>query len=160
MFDELGLSFLPGANGPRSEAGPGGGRLEDVLRILSFRLPKVLGAKAIAPGELLNSPGGSALPSGGGSGGDPIADIISRTVLQNLPGSGGGAANPAGSFAPGMPGGGSAPPMPAPKPRIIPIEDPPFGGGGQRDTPERPFSGELEDIDAQLQPGRRRPRFI
>lgn len=164
MFDELGVSFLPSAdNGPRGgEGGPGGGRLEDVLRILSFRLPKVLGARAIAPADLLNSPGGDASPTGGGrQGGDPLADLIARSVLQNIPqagiGGGGGAANPAGSFAPPvMPGGGGQPGPQAPppsnyKPRIIPIEDPP--AMAERG---RPFNREMDDIEGQLFPGRKR----
>jgi hypothetical protein len=133
-FDQLGLSFLPSgdANGQRSDAGPSaGGRLEDVLRILSLRLPKVLGAHAIAPGELLNSPGGAPIPSGGGHGGDPIADTIAKHILDGIPPPGAG--NPAGSFTPGIPGGTAGPgpgvpPPPPPatyKPRIIP-QDPAF----------------------------------
>jgi hypothetical protein len=160
MLDQLGLSFLPGANGPsRNEAGPAGGRLEDIVRILSLRLPKVLGARAIAPEALLTSPGGSALPSGGGTGGDPIADMIAQSVLQNMPSAGAvGTANPAGSFAPGIFGGaeGGPPPSP-PKPRIIPIEEPPVGGTAGPD-PNRTFENAMENLETQL--GRRgtRPR--
>ena len=138
MLDQLGLSFLPTGNASArgGEAGPAGGRLEDVLRILSLRMPKFAGAGAIAPDALLNSPGGAGLPSGGGTGGDPLADAIARTVLGNLPGGGTtpgapGAADPTGSFGPGMPPPGGT----QPKPRIIPIEDPPPGRGGTANDP-------------------------
>lgn len=172
LTDNIGVSFLPSTSNYEATTQPRNARLEDIFRILSLRLPKFLGARPIAPGELLTSPGGAALPSGGGRGGDPIADTIARHVLDNLPGSGGGApggaANPAGSFAPvmggGFPGGGggggdasdpagssSGPSVPyipqaPPKPRIH-VQGPTGGEG---------FTDNFDDLGNQLRRGQRR----
>ena len=60
----FGVSFMPGAdaqNGQgRTGSGPGAPRnpVQEAIQVLSLRMPKVFGARAIAPAPLLTSPGG------------------------------------------------------------------------------------------------------
>jgi hypothetical protein len=72
-FPDFGISFSPlqppasggpngGANGARG--GPPGSPVQEAIRILSLRIPRVVGASALAPMGLLNALGGSALGSG------------------------------------------------------------------------------------------------
>lgn len=53
-IENLGISFLPRGGAP-DLTGPTGARLEDILRVLSFRLPRILGARPIAPQQLLQA---------------------------------------------------------------------------------------------------------
>ena len=76
----IGIQFLPGAqgeNGPTSPRG-GGDPIQEAVRILSLRLPRVVGAQAIAPQALLTSPGGAANPFI-----DTLVDMILRRVMPN-----------------------------------------------------------------------------
>ena len=127
-----GVSFLPGQgqNGP--EARQGGQRqnqVQEAIKILSLRLPKVFGAQSLAPGQLLTAPGGMGQP---GARGNVTAQAFAQ--LAGLPPS---------MAAPGGPGGPS--PLPGPAP---------WGGGGSATTEgwlqrerdlNRPFPSPIRD---------------
>lgn len=170
-YNELGQSFLP--RGGQDSSGPGGNRLEDILQVFSFRLPRILGAKPIAPAQLLNAQGGN----------DPLASAIVNSVLSNVlkgaPSTMNAAAAPdAGSPSPlsqlmapmvgpgqsfstpggGVPGQGGgmetlraptprihAIPSPEPPPLVTPERDAPINGPGSGD-----LNGEFDDIMGQL----------
>jgi hypothetical protein len=72
-YDDLGQSFLPRGRSGR-DSGPGSNRLEDILQVHNFRLPRILGARPIAPSELLTAQGGN----------DPLGRAIASGVLSNL----------------------------------------------------------------------------
>ena len=78
MIDNLGISFSP-LNNPTLTGGQGQGAgqpgsvpLADAIRMLSLRIPRVVGARGIAPQMLLNAPGLAGAP----------ADIM--TLLKQL----------------------------------------------------------------------------
>jgi hypothetical protein len=150
MLDELGLSFLP-QGGQGGATGPGGNRLEDILQVLSFRLPRVLGARPIAPAQLLNAQGGG--------GGDPLAGAVVQNVLKSiLGGAPGGQGMDAGAPS-GMErflaAGGGAPSQG--KPRVIPIQNPPVDDPPQDRTsiaaPRSNFDSDYNNVDQQLRRG-------
>jgi hypothetical protein len=148
---DYGVSFAPTRDnammGPRNAQLTG---VPEATQVISLRLPRVVGARAIAPGALLNAAGG------GGS--DLLGSALLQTLLRTLggvpgmPGSlpGGTAGpNPSEEKAPNpFPGppkewtptepGSPVDPSPAPstpKPRVVPEEDPtegryPGAGGG------------------------------
>jgi hypothetical protein len=149
-FDELGLSFLPRYdNGDRS--GPTGGRLEDIIRILSLRLPRVLGARPVAPQALLTSSGADPLGSG-------IARGVVDSVLRGSPSvhNDPGAPSPLSTYlspiygpsAPSSPGQ-----IPAPGPPRINTSEPPADDPG---ADRQPFERAYDDVGDQLRRGARR----
>lgn len=74
--DELGLSFAPTASaGERMRLGDRQGGLQQAVKLLSLRMPRVVGARAIAPQALLQSPGAM--------GGPPINAVIA-SVLRSV----------------------------------------------------------------------------
>jgi len=98
-----GVSFQPGTNGEHGQqngqgngARPSAGGVQEAIKILSLRLPKVVGAQAAVPMPLLTSQG---------SGGNPMVDSIVSQVMSRVPG-----AQP--SF--------SAPPQPFQPPAAMP----------------------------------------
>ncbi len=117
----MGVSFVPGGQGDpqnRSQQGEASGAapLQQAIQMLSLRLPRVVGANAMAPGQLLNAPGGM-----GGSG-NPLLEALLR-----LAGMAGGGGMPSGmpNQAPSPMAFGSAP-----MPRFNP------GGEDQRVGPQ------------------------
>lgn len=115
----IGITFLPSEE--NAAQGPKRGNLEGDLgqafKILSLRLPRVQGAKAIAPPELLNAPGASGLAAPGAPGApaggfNPLSTIF-ETLLKSM--AGGGGMSPQSNTSIGLPT------APAP-PRIIPGE--------------------------------------
>lgn len=95
-----GVSFQPGADygqRPNGEGRPSGGSgVQEAIRILSLRLPRVVGAQSVAPMPLLTSMG---------SGGDPRIDrLIDQVMSRMLP-------PQSGSPAPVMPGASGMPGM-------------------------------------------------
>lgn len=93
-----GVNFQPGlqdSNDPRmqGERRPGGSSqgVQDAIKVLSLRLPKVVGAQAVAPSALLNAPGAA---------GNPHIDSIVENVLRK--------------FFPGGRSGAQAPMVPTP----------------------------------------------
>ena len=75
----IGVNFQPGANGENGENGNGrpssGSGVQEAIRILSLRLPRVMGAQGVAPMPLLTSQG---------SGGNPRVDSIVNQVLSRV----------------------------------------------------------------------------
>lgn len=126
MADPIGISFLPSTQ--NQAVGPQQGQMEGDLasafKILSLRLPRVLGAQSIAPSSLLNGQG-----SGGMMGGfNPYSAVFD--ALLKAAGLSGGSAGAPGMVAGGMPsapaprvgadssGRIGAPPPPAPPERL------------------------------------------
>lgn len=57
----IGVSFLEGLSGggdPREDVNGHAAQVQRAIQLLNLRLPRVAGANAIAPGALLNAPGG------------------------------------------------------------------------------------------------------
>jgi hypothetical protein len=74
MADDFGLSFSPlqppafggpGSNGNNALGNNGPSPVQEAIRILSLRIPRVVGAGALAPLGLLNSLGASGLGTAG-----------------------------------------------------------------------------------------------
>lgn len=79
-----GLSFQPGAqqNGTGGDREQAAGRttpVQQAIRLLSLRLPSVLGARAIAPQALLGSQGSAGLATGGMS----LDEFLRRLMAQS-----------------------------------------------------------------------------
>lgn len=139
-----GVNFQPGSyqngeNGQNGQARPGGSGVQEAIRILSLRLPKVVGAQAISPMALLTSQG-----SGGNRVDSVVNQVLSRLMPEQRP-------QAMGGFTPQVVGdrGGQSSPMPMPNargpempyvpppmsaPRVSPIER----GGGMPSTPSTP----------------------
>jgi hypothetical protein len=135
--DGYGVSFAPTTEQSLAAGRQGGIEgVPEAIRVLSLRMPRVWGARSIAPQQLLNA--------GGAHGQDPVTAVVA-TLAQAL--AGGGQSVPSTSIAPpagaqgggmGGPeltgaGGGFAPPqmdpgpmLPGPSsykpPRIVPFE--------------------------------------
>lgn len=66
MANSFGVSFLPGSGEQDQTQRPGGvsprNPVQEAVQILSLRLPKMFGARSIAPAPLLTSPGGMGAP--------------------------------------------------------------------------------------------------
>lgn len=124
-----GVNFQPGAqsygqqDGQRRPSGGGSQQgVQEAIKVLSLRLPKVVGARSVAPAPLLNSEG---------SGGSPHVDSIVESVLSRMFGSQRGAAPSAPMMDPSAAGGGQSPSTP--DYRTIAADA--FGGGGQTSPP-------------------------
>lgn len=105
----IGITFLP--SDENQALGPQRGQMEGDLgqafKILSLRLPRIQGAHAIAPPDLLNAPGASGQPGGM----NPQAAIFDA-LLKAMQGQGGGGMGPMATTPIGIPQ------APAP-PRVI-----------------------------------------
>jgi hypothetical protein len=103
-----GLAFQPGAeqngNNGNGEKRASAAPVQEAVRLLSLRLPSVVGARALAPQTLLQSPGSAGLTGPGGMSVDAMIEWLRRQIQQS------GAAVPAqasGIFdAPSEGGGG------------------------------------------------------
>jgi hypothetical protein len=126
-FSDMGVSFVPGAQGPGSPqgGGPAGAApaspLQSAIQMLSLRLPRVAGPGAIAPGQLMNGPGGAGLPQGQMSLDQLLAHLFGPAGGPMGAPAGPGMAAPTGAPGPhvipgqgGMPGGPTPAPMPGP----------------------------------------------
>lgn len=116
----FGVTFVPGQGEQNGQNGPGrpGGvnPVQSAIQMLSLRLPRLGGAQGLAPGPLLQAPGGGGMP-GGGLGGGVAANPLLQALLH-LAGLFGGQGG--GLGAPALPMGGVT--GGAPLPRIIPGE--------------------------------------
>lgn len=77
MFEGLGVSFAPTAENATDANRQG--QLEGLpaaIKILSLRLPRFLGARGIAPEELLRGQGGGGM--------DPFASSVMQSLLNSL----------------------------------------------------------------------------
>jgi len=100
-----GVSFQPGMQaqqpGQRGSGSPASNPVQEAIKVLSLRLPKVVGARGIAPTPLLTSEG-----SGGNSRVDSVVNQVLARMFGDDPGA---AAAPSPSFgsepsqAPSMP---------------------------------------------------------
>jgi hypothetical protein len=139
----IGVTFMPSednqAMGPRNYAanGPAGGDLADAFKILSLRLPTVLGASALSSKRLLTSPGAAGV----GGGFNPSAAVFDA-LLRAMTG------NPA-MASPQADGGGfgasgtsnQGPTLGVPPTDLASLFGmPPNGGGGSMNS-SSPFGG-------------------
>lgn len=118
-MNEYGVSFAPTRD--NAALGPRQGQLTGVpqaVQVLSLALPRVVGARPVAPPDLLTAKGGEGI--------DPIASAILQTMLRTMRGQ-----PPLGQ--PGsLPGGTAGPNIPdVPTPRPGPGR----GGGGREGGP-------------------------
>jgi hypothetical protein len=147
-MDNLGVSFAPTTD--NAAMGPKNGSLAGVpqaIQVISMQLPRLLGARPVAPGSLLGSQGG---------GGNPVVQsALLQTILKSL-GLPGGTAGPGpvqptpnergpelpSPFTPPSdPGVPSAPPSMSWDPRIVFGPDPSRGNpGGAVDRRPPPFT--------------------
>ena len=169
----IGVSFLPGMNGQNQPNQNGNGEaaapVQQAIKTLSLRLPRILGQGSVAPAALLNSQGAAGM---GGSGMD--IDRLIQSILSQLPMAGGAAQQgapaqmgapvmgapapaqfrPPGGMEPGGMGGrvpmprvtvgDPEPPPVVPQPPIEPQQPlvEPWGGGPDRPI-DRPVMGRL-----------------
>lgn len=77
-MDQPGLSFSPFNQRP-GQAAPGVAQspVQDAIKILSFRMPSVVGASAPAPSGLLGGP----TPQGAGVGGGLMQEFLKRLLI-------------------------------------------------------------------------------
>ena len=89
----LGVTFQPGSGSGSDGSGtrPNGQNagVQEAIKVLSLRVPRVVGAQALAPSFLLNSQG---------SGGNPRIDSVVNTVLARMFPTGGQAPSNVPSF--------------------------------------------------------------
>lgn len=112
MPDPLGISFMPGAQGDQGN-NPQQTPVQQAIQTLSLRIPRVVGAGSLAPGQLLNAPGGAGL------GGNPNSAALLEQIRRML--FGGGSVPGPGQFHPALP---HLPGEPGGTPRVIPGEPP------------------------------------
>jgi hypothetical protein len=109
MANPIGITFLP--SDENQALGPKRGQLEGDLgqafKILSLRLPRVQGARAIAPPNLLASQGSAGVPGQLGGGFNPQAAVF-EALLKAMAG------GPTSGVGPG-----NQMPMRPPSPRLI-----------------------------------------
>src|SRR5512137_2970035 len=80
----IGLSFVPGGNLDRKSSETPVEPIQDAIQVLSLRLPRVVGAGAVAPGALLNAQGAAGL-----MGGMDLDRMIKAIIDRMLPQVGG-----------------------------------------------------------------------
>lgn len=124
-----GVSFQPGGADPTKATKSSQGNVQEAIKVLSLRLPKTVGAKALAPAALLNAQG---------SGGNTRVDSVVSTVLNR--------------FLPGGPGAGQAPPTAPMVPTGAGANFSPTGGY----PPNTPLA---EMMQPQAPPGGGAPRI-
>lgn len=77
----IGVNFQPGANQDNGQNGNGGSRpgsgVQEAIKVLSLRLPKVVGAQAAVPMPLLTSQGG---------GGNRVDSVVNQVLARVMPG--------------------------------------------------------------------------
>ena len=82
-----GLSFMPGGD----NAGGNANRqdearvtpAQEAIKLLSLRLPSVVGARALAPNTLMQSPGGAGLAGPGGMSVDAMIEWLRKQMQQS-----------------------------------------------------------------------------
>src|SRR5262245_8106566 len=118
----IGLSFTPTAqNQAQQQAFGSSNPVQDAVKILSLKVPTVVGAQSLAPAGLLNAPGAGGLPGG----------LNLDDLLKKLFAAGGGPASLPPGFG-GTPGITGAPSPPSLMPRITPGTPPPSGAPPSR----------------------------
>lgn len=143
MADQIGVSFIPSADNQQAPDGPPQGQLSGDLaaafKILSLRLPQVMGAHALAPNALLQSPGALGVPGAlkAPGGFNPYAALF-ETLLKHGLGVGQPTGQPTSTTMP-VPGMGGAPqPMgPPPVSNYNPPAPPPMSSVPTPPAPPR-----------------------
>jgi hypothetical protein len=125
----IGQSFAPmGDPTQRPQADAGGQGPQEAIKILNLRMPKVAGAGAPAPQQLLNGMGSAGLPQQNAN--NPMIEAILRAVLGHLSPQMQAAPSAMGGGVPGgMPGGMPGPQGPAPKLPMPGVHYQPLPGG-------------------------------
>ena len=125
--NQIGVSFMPSAE--QSAMGGRQGSLEGVpeqaFKILSLRLPRVLGSRSLSPSSLMTGPGSAGV---GGGGLNPLSAVFTA-ILRGM------GVNPGGG---GMPGGGM-PGVGLPTPTTPPVNYP---GGSPTRLPRSMYPNE------------------
>lgn len=87
----LGISFQPSDQGGMTQQRPGGqtggSPLQTAIQLLSLRLPSVVGARALAPQQLLQGAGGAGVAGGATSA--AALQFLRRLLSGGLSGAGG-----------------------------------------------------------------------
>jgi hypothetical protein len=88
VADNIGIAFQPGSQRNDSNGADAGNRtatvpVQEAVRLLSLRLPSVVGARALAPGTLLRSPGSAGLTGPGGMNVDAMIEWLRRQMQQS-----------------------------------------------------------------------------
>lgn len=90
----IGVNFQPGASGNTMKPSENG--VQEAIKVLSLRLPKVVGARGVAQGPLLQSQG---------SGGSRVDSVVNQVLSRMFPTGGQTPSNvPSFGTAPEMPG--------------------------------------------------------
>ena len=71
----IGVNFQPGGGSGGEQPKPQSNGVQEAIKVLSLRLPKVVGAQGISPQGLLESPG---------SGGNPRVDSVVNSILSKM----------------------------------------------------------------------------
>jgi hypothetical protein len=124
----IGVNFQPGSGSGGYGNRPQGGNnnVQEAIKVLSLRLPRVVGAQAVSPQALLSSQG---------SGGNPRVDGVVNQVLQRMFPTPGGHPETAQS----VPSFGMAPPQSSydsgPQPQNAPTFSGSYMGGLRQEGP-------------------------
>jgi hypothetical protein len=152
----FGQSFMPGADEETGvERKPGAAPIQEAIRVLSLRMPRVVGAGGISPQPLLNSMGAGGLNVQGG------LEQFLQMLFGQMPGQGSQQMQPmsapgampgqmpgaGGMQAPGM-GAGAAPP-----PRVVPGEQGDRAKFGEPMPSPMPDMGGMREPSADAEPG-------
>jgi hypothetical protein len=82
MAFDYGLSFQPGTDsGTGQGSEPATSPLQSAVKLLSLRLPSVVGAQALAPDALLRSSGSAGLGDGGSP--DAMLELLRKLLMQS-----------------------------------------------------------------------------
>lgn len=147
MPGTYGLSFQPsGEEGgaDRERVAP----VQEAIRLLSLRLPSVVGARGISPQALLQSQGASALPTSDGMTHESAIALLQRLLQQSraaTPPQLGSQGGPSGPMVPG----GRPPVQTAPTSTAKPPKAPMFAPPPPRVTPGDP----RPEPDIEVLPG-------
>ncbi len=136
MADTFGLSFSPTSQDTASKPFNAQTPTQDAIRLLSLRIPRVVGAGAPISGALLNAPGSAGMPAGMSIGSTPGTPQLSlEDILRKLFGQMMGTGTQPPSAAPSVPGVFNGP---LPTPDIKgPAYTPPSGNfNGALPTPD------------------------
>lgn len=127
MPEGFGVSFAPTAENAMDANRQGSLEgLPAAIKILSLQMPRFLGAKGLAPDDLLNGQGAGGM--------DPFASSVMQTLMSTLM----GGSAPSTQIIPGY-GGGQPPGTLVETPVVTP---PPTGPTGPNQRPQGPFRGQ------------------
>ncbi|HYE87699.1 MAG TPA: hypothetical protein VEA16_15155, partial [Vicinamibacterales bacterium] len=82
MAQQYGLSFQPGSDNGQQQSGYRA-PVQQAIKLLSLRLPSVVGARAIAPQALLEGGGSQAIGGPGGLSGNALIEWLRKQMQQS-----------------------------------------------------------------------------